>query len=135
MRSLAALFTVSVFSVCGIACGGDNNEPECRLNSDCPGDELCITGKCLMECKTNKDCLPDGECKGGYCDFGDDGSGAPDLGNEGDTETCQDYCDYLAQCMEEDKGPSNDPVGDMNKCLGNCEQHDLAGTGYYPQCE
>jgi hypothetical protein len=67
MRRLAALFAVSVFAIGVIACGSDDSEPECRLNSDCPGDMLCIGDKCLMECKTDKDCLPDGECENGHC--------------------------------------------------------------------
>lgn len=98
MRRLAALLALSVFSIGGIACSGDDNEPECRLNSDCPGDELCISGKCLMECKTNKDCLPDGECKGGYCVIDGESSPIGADGPCGDSPMVGKYLWHYSSC-------------------------------------
>ena len=52
-----------------------------------------------------------------------------------DPETCEDYCVQLFECMAETKGSGSVSEEDWKKCIDNCEEHNLAGTGYYPQCE
>lgn len=87
---------VAAAFIVGAGCGNDG-EPDCRLNSDCPGDELCIEGKCLMECKTNKDCLPDGTCSGGYCLFLAGSNPASDTGSGEGTDATSLYCQWRNQ--------------------------------------
>ena len=114
LKAIILICSAIVFLI-GTGCD-EGSGPECRLNSDCPGDELCIGGKCLMECKTDKDCLPDGECSGGYCEFPD----APKNGGEGG-----DSCQELFGEWEDPSSPEN----------GALFTSSMFYQVYFPTCE
>ncbi len=39
----------------------------CGSDNDCPGEELCLEGKCVGSCRTDYDCPGEGVCEGGRC--------------------------------------------------------------------
>lgn len=119
------LICSAIVLLIGTGCD-EGSGPECRLNSDCPGDELCIGGRCLMECKTDKDCLPDGECSNGYCRF-DSQQGSAINGED----LCETWCNRVYVECDVPGTTDSEGTGTVQGCIQGCKTDSLYVDGCY----
>ena len=53
--------------------GGQDSAPpgtSCSYSSECPGNQICKSGSCVLQCLGNKDCSPGTSCVGNVCGAG-----------------------------------------------------------------
>ncbi len=116
----------------GLACR--HGEPECYLNSDCPGSLICVSDRCLPACKTGKDCAGGLQCVNGTCTAGatvdveDPGANPGDLPDAGDEASTQDVPNPGDDVSNDPAVPRDDQTGAevalppdlLANCTGTC---------------
>lgn len=74
-----ATSTVLLLAACDDGATGGTT---CRLNSDCPTNQLCYEGVCDVECREDRDCAEGQTCSRGECTGGDEVDATDDVAAE-----------------------------------------------------
>jgi hypothetical protein len=109
---------------------GEGYEPECMMDGDCAGDEVCIDNACVLleedepadECTEDDDCEEDEVCTDNECVLPDEEPPADECTEDDDCDedlVCiENECTELKQGCEDD----NDCEGDLICVDGFCEE-------------
>ncbi|MEQ9499224.1 MAG: hypothetical protein RIT81_20240 [Deltaproteobacteria bacterium] len=88
----------------------DPVEVECRLNSDCPANELCDDGACVPECREDRDCPTPQICQQSLCiDPGPSTRLCARVTDCGPAQTCVNGLCAAVSVQVRDGGPSMAP--------------------------